>query len=897
MKTKLFHGKILFVLIIGFTVLFTQKVQSGEFVILNQTFTYGVNDNAFSLATTNFSGMPANWLSPDNYYNGTFYAYYEVLSVPTSVPFSVQLGIFQFEPSKASWDGHNYYENCSYERAELSGAGSIATFASSPSIWWKNDGGADFSRPYDFQSIGPIIWGTSPEGVVCPAPGGDDDTYAVRANWFPLTLKVIIVAVSSGSNFSGWDGYLGACTPAKQSTPTYGIDYYNEKTNKVVPPTDEYSYSSDMSGAISGTGSKLTLVPGQTVYFRSKQNGTCLLASDIQTLVVPARPPMPSYTIDYSTEKTQESVPATVAYTPDNIVFFSGTGVPINVTPGGDLYFWVKGTSSSFSSNVYHLVIPSRPAAPSSVSIDFINEKTSQAISSDMEYSTSVSFISSTSGTGDQIIITPGQNLYFRVKATASAFASPAFLLDVPMRPDAPVATIDYEQEKTVESFPSSVEYSTSASMTGAVSGSDTTVDLTPGTDLYLRVKSSASSFVSGLTHLIVPDRPSTPSITIDFTSEVTSDISSAMAWSTDPSGTSPVSGTDAPVAVTPGTDLYIWVNATAGSFSSEMQTLNVPDRPDPPSITVDYSNEKTTENITSAMEYSTSASFTGSTSGAGNPIAVIPGQNLYLRIKATESAFVSTAFLLTVPARPASPSFTIDFVNEKTSESVSSGIEYSASVDFASALPGSGSPLSLVPGDNVYFRIKSTISSFCSPGFLLEVPQRPALEYTGEDTITTALFTVQAILDESMTGFELSDLTVTNGQAQNLRGDNLFDIIPAAKGNVAVSLPPNSFDNGGFASNQVVVYYNKQVSGFADPELSDIMVYPVPSKNGLVTIAINRPGKTRIELLSPTGTMIREYIIQDGTIETIDLKAFKGLYYLRISAGDSQEIKKIVLY
>jgi hypothetical protein len=42
---------------------------------------------------------------------------------------------------------------------------------------------------------------------------------------------------------------------------------------------------------------------------------------------------------------------------------------------------------------------------------------------------------------------------------------------------------------------------------------------------------------------------------------------------------------------------------------------------------------------------------------------------------------------------------------------------------------------------------------------------------------------------------------------------------------------------------------------------------------------------------------MIREYIIQDGTIETIDLKAFKGLYYLRISAGDSQEIKKIVLY
>jgi hypothetical protein len=370
------------------------------------------------------------------------------------------------------------------------------------------------------------------------------------------------------------------------------------------------------------------------------------------------------------------------------------------------------------------------------------------------------------------------------------------------------------------------------------------------------------------------------------------------MAWSTDPSGTSPVSGTNAPVTVTPGTNLYIWVTATTGSFSSAMQTLNVPDRPAAPSdITIDFANERTNQNITSGLEYSASASFTGSASGTGNPIAVVPGQDIYIRIKATTSAFVSSALLLSVPVRPAAPSFAIDFVNEKTSASVGSGIEYSANEDFSSALSGAGSALTLVPGNNLYFRVKSTSSSFCSPGFLLEVPQQPSLEYTGEDTITTALFTVQAILDETMTGFELSDLSVTNGQAQNLHGENIFDVVPTIKGNVLVSIPANSFDNGGFASNQVTVYYNKKETGFADSESDELMVYPVPAKDGFVTVTVNKPGRTTIELLSPTGMRIREFIIKDGGTETLDLNDIKGIYYLKISTGDTREIRKIVLY
>jgi hypothetical protein len=369
------------------------------------------------------------------------------------------------------------------------------------------------------------------------------------------------------------------------------------------------------------------------------------------------------------------------------------------------------------------------------------------------------------------------------------------------------------------------------------------------------------------------------------------------MEYSTSASFTSSANGTGSQISVVPGQDLYIRTKATASAFASPAFLLDVPVRPAAPSVTINYAQEKTAESVASTIEFSLNAAMTSPVSGTNSALTLTPGSDLYLRYKATASAFASSIKHLIVPDRPASPSFTIDFVNEKTFESAGSAIEYSSNENFASALPGTGSPIQLIPGNNLYFRVKNTSSSFCSPGFLLEVPQRPSLEYTGEDTISTALFTVKAILDETMTGFDLVDLSVTNGQAQNLRGENLFDIVPAAKGDVEVSVLPNSFDNGGFASNKIATYYDNTLT--ADPQVDEnsFMIHPNPSKNGIIYIRARQINAFAIDVYSIDGRLIKSFEEREAISRLLDLQDLqKGMYFLTINAKDKVSIHKVIL-
>ena len=69
--------------------------------------------------------------------------------------------------------------------------------------------------------------------------------------------------------------------------------------------------NSSMSGAVSGTGQKITLTPGQNHVFQDQGHST---ASDIQTLTVPARPATPSFAIDYAAENTSTVVSSEYEY-------------------------------------------------------------------------------------------------------------------------------------------------------------------------------------------------------------------------------------------------------------------------------------------------------------------------------------------------------------------------------------------------------------------------------------------------------------------------------------------------------------------------------------------------------------------------------------------------------
>jgi hypothetical protein len=85
----------------------------------------------------------------------------------------------------------------------------------------------------------------------------------------------------------------------------------------------------------------------------------------------------------------------------------------------------------------------------------------------------------------------PGANKYFRKKSTASAFKSGIQTLAVSSRPGTPAFTIDYAAETTAESVTSDYEYSTNASMSGAVAGTGSKPAVVPGTNLYIRSKAT----------------------------------------------------------------------------------------------------------------------------------------------------------------------------------------------------------------------------------------------------------------------------------------------------------------------------------------------------------------------------------------------------------------------
>lgn len=160
--------------------------------------------------------------------------------------------------------------------------------------------------------------------------------------------------------------------PTTPSAPNAYILYFTEWVIG-VNSTMEYSYDNwttkadvvgtyiDISSIIPSTGSTATL--------KIRVKAT---PSAEQTLNIPARPASPNYQIDYENE-TINSVASTDEYSYDNVSFYSGYSpdpnldYDIKLYPGTlqkDIYIMKDATSTSFKSDVQHIVIPARPTEP-----------------------------------------------------------------------------------------------------------------------------------------------------------------------------------------------------------------------------------------------------------------------------------------------------------------------------------------------------------------------------------------------------------------------------------------------------------------------------------------------------------------------------------------------------
>jgi hypothetical protein len=141
--------------------------------------------------------------------------------------------------------------------------------------------------------------------------------------------------------------------------PVYTVDYVNETTNEVVPATDEYSVNTDMSNAVTGTDVKISLTPGQDLYYRTKASGI-YPASATQTLTVPARPDAPvspveddmANTFDWTNNTSFTGISDYEFSIDSGKTWVSATEKPVNVgnldLAAGEVQVRVKATASNF---------------------------------------------------------------------------------------------------------------------------------------------------------------------------------------------------------------------------------------------------------------------------------------------------------------------------------------------------------------------------------------------------------------------------------------------------------------------------------------------------------------------------------------------------------------------
>lgn len=534
----------------------------------------------------------------------------------------------------------------------------------------------------------------------------------------------------------------------RPAAPVYTIDFANEKTKEIIPATVEYDTVSGFATKAMGTGELLDLTPGKNYYFRvaasAERNS---FVSVVFTLEVPQIPQMQDITLDYKSEKLAGLPP----YAQWDYAGVTGEEAKedisalISETEDVMLTVYVPVGEHTFKGEARQILLPKRPAAPDYV-VDYEDEKIvtrdegitpgNWEIKADGEFEVlnedgNISRYVPAAGAEEAVIT-------LRTTAGDGVFHSKEATITFAARPETPAFEVDYEQEKTTTAVASDIEYSVYEDMEEASLGSDALLALTPGVDLYFRYVAKENTFKSEKYHLVVPDRPSMTEVTIDYEAEVLNDLPAGTLWKIDEGEPQPAQAdirSIIPAVGTPDVNLTIWVPAGEQSFSSLEVSLTIPARPATPVVTVDYEKEEL-KGILSDMQWKRGESevYEPAVTDIHGLIPAFGEAELSLsgiRVAASEANFKSGETAVVLKARQEKlAGYTIDYVEEKTVETIEPGIEYFISEEEQNIGKGNNERVTLQPGKNLVFRraASNTEELFASEAFVLEVPGRPVI-------------------------------------------------------------------------------------------------------------------------------------------------------------------------
>lgn len=203
----------LFLAIVAFQI----PVFAAEVLMYDSTFTVTESYHGFFY----FKPKPSagtNWISPNNYYQGTWCNRFEVIDGPfkqTGLQFSTCI----WQDVVGNWQ--SWKETCGFPQCGAPTPGIYFQYTK-PADWWKMAEPVDFARVSDFRDCGLVLWcnGMNMSDWV-PA---NESCWDQRSSYLPLKMRLTIVLVSSGSTFSGWNNYINTSVtdpqhPVSESAP------------------------------------------------------------------------------------------------------------------------------------------------------------------------------------------------------------------------------------------------------------------------------------------------------------------------------------------------------------------------------------------------------------------------------------------------------------------------------------------------------------------------------------------------------------------------------------------------------------------------------------------------------------------------------------------------------
>jgi hypothetical protein len=166
--------------------------------IFDETFVSTEDEHGFHYFKVD-SACSENWLDPFNYYEGTFHFRYEIIDYPSNEPFILNACIWSDQESNELWR-----ESCP-SHFSIPGKG-VFTTQTSPSTWWQlhTDRPVDFSRVGDFHNLGIVFWCANGKNLSDWVPE-ENGCWSQRDLLLPMKMRVTIIAVAKGYEFSGWE--------------------------------------------------------------------------------------------------------------------------------------------------------------------------------------------------------------------------------------------------------------------------------------------------------------------------------------------------------------------------------------------------------------------------------------------------------------------------------------------------------------------------------------------------------------------------------------------------------------------------------------------------------------------------------------------------------------------